>query len=322
MKRLQILFFSLLCCSVLMAQSDPSPTVFSQVGKAKLVKPGVKKKMKVRAGSALGQEGTLILKKNTTVGVFFDDGYTYLTGPGTFEVAPLMESSKLEESDFMGILGDQLVEVQHPYFNQGRSGFGSGGSSGPSSGPSAPVPPPSKKDIPGHGNKEADIVPLSPLSGKVSGKSVTFQWEPKSGEASDTYTLKIEDSAGEVVFSRDISGQSITLSAVEAALKSGVNYSWTVAKKSSADSNSGKTLFDYATNEGAINILERLNNDVAYQKAAPAAKALFEIAALERFEHKTEAVNRLMQARKNFKKNPLIRSMNRLYLWKYGLAPN
>lgn len=326
MKYLQTMLFSLLCCSVLIAQSDPSPTVFSQVGKAKLVKPGVKKKMKVRAGAALDQEGTLILKKNTTVGVFFDDGYTYLTGPGTFEVAPLMESSKLEESDFMEILGDKLQQVQHPFFNQGkRSGFGSGGTGGTgstntSTTTNSPLKPPSKPTQAGAGDKESGIKPIAPLKGKVAAGTVTFSWRPKAGNAGiSVYEVVVMNSSEEVVSRQETKGQSLTITTTEAGLTDKGEYSWKVSSKENSEVNSGPVEIEFLGADEISKALDRLRMDKAYQMASPASKLLMEVAILDRLKFVDAAFQRLSLAQKKYKKNPLVKAMSKYYKYDYGI---
>ncbi|SEP74132.1 hypothetical protein [Neolewinella agarilytica] len=326
MKYLQILLISLLSCSVLMAQSDPSPTVFSQVGKAKLVKPGVKKKMKVRAGSALGQEGTLVLKKNTTVGVFFDDGYTYLTGPGTFEVAPLMESSRLEESDFMEILGDKLQQVQHPFFNQSRrSGFGSGGSGGTgsttnSTTTNSPLKPPSKPTQAGAGDKESGIKPIAPLKGKIAAGIINFSWRPKAGNTGiSAYEVVVMNSSGDVVFRQEAKGQSLSVTTAQAGLTDKGKYSWKVSSKGNSEINSGPVEVEFQGADGVGKALDRLSSDKAYQMASPASKLLMEIATLDRLKFVDAAFQRLSIAQKKYKKNPLVKAMSKYYKYDYGI---
>ena len=328
MKYLQILLISLLSCSVLMAQSDPSPTVFSQVGKAKLVKPGVKKKMNVRAGAALGQEGTLVLKKNTTVGVFFDDGYTYLTGPGTFEVAPLMESSRLEESDFMEILGDKLQQVQHPFFNQSRrSGFGSGGSGGTgstsnntSSTTSSPLKPPKKPTQSGAGDKESGIKPIAPLKGKIAAGIINFSWRPKAGNAGiSSYEVTVMNSSGDVVFRQETKGKSLSVTTVQAGLTEKGEYSWKVSSKENDEINSGPVEVEFLGADGVGKALDRLSSDKAYQMASPASKLLMEVATLDRLKFVDAAFQRLSLAQKKYKKNPLVKAMSKYFEYDYGL---
>lgn len=322
MKCLQILLFGLLCCSVLMAQTDPSPTIFSQVGKAKLVKPGVKKKMKVRAGAALGQEGILILKKKATVGVFYEDGYTFLTGPGKFDVAPLRESSRLKESDFIDPLGKKLAEALDPWFYRPRSGFASGpaGSGGPSNNP---LEPPKKQETPGHGNKEATIVPLAPLQGKFSGNRLNFSWEPKQDHQDiQLYELTITDSADKVIFRQESSGMSMQVDAEAAGLATGSKYTWKVSDKADADSNSGIIEFEFTGDSGLSSLLKRIRSDEAYQQADPAAKLMIEAATLDRSNFATEAMNTIQLAQQQYKKNPLVQAMSHAMGYFKGLREN
>lgn len=307
MKTIYSLLFFLLLGTGLDAQENVDPIVFSQTGKAKFKAGPDSKKVKVSPGTDLALTGTLKLKKRSTLGLYNDGRYTFLTGPGTFTLADELAPAKTEESRVVSRLGEQLVVAIHPYFRTSSAGAGD----------IERDPPPSRPSRPGHGNKEAKVAPVVPYPGKVNGASITFQWELAPDLSSvPVYTLKVMDDDEQMLKEVSVTGTSRTLTAQELGLETGEVYLWEVTAIDQPDVSTGILEFEYADDTAPTNLRQRLMEEEAYRKASPAAKMLLEAATMENAEFYTEAYSILRAAEKEFKKDSLVEWMVRLFAWR------
>ncbi|MEO0731412.1 MAG: hypothetical protein AAFZ52_01155 [Bacteroidota bacterium] len=305
----------LLCCLVLAGglslQAQENPTVFSVVGKAKHTHGVDTLSFRVRPGNELDATGTIALKKNTTVGILYDEEFTFLTGPGEFSLEEALDD--MEESDALELLGARLEEASRPFFLD-RAGLVK---SDPK--PQMPQNPTSNNG----GNKDFQIIPLAPLEGKVSGQNIKFQWRLKEAVRSfRKVKVMVYDQDGAVLGDTITNKQEATLVASDLGLQTGNAYSWRIMAVENDGIQSREVTFRYLA-EGPLGEIQKdlIDDDEAYPKASATAKMLMESLLLEEEGFYTESGQRLREAVAVDKRDKLAKWLLAWHEWSYGLIP-
>lgn len=318
MKNVFLIFALLSLCFGAYAQSE-MPIVFSLNGKARLKTPDAEKAMKLQTGDQLAENGRIILKEGTEVGIIFDDEFIYLKEPGRYKVADLMAPGKTEESEATEIFNVKLQEAINPYFSTvklQRAGFAT-----TSTGSVRTSLPPKKGTRSGHGNKENTLVRKMPIGGKVTGPSINFGWiNQDSTFKPKGFDLIIMDDAGEVLLKQAVKGRNTMVDFSTLSIEPGSNFKWRAESKSDASKNTGDITVEYAAASAESAALELIKEDPAYQMASPAAKMLMEATAYEQANLLSKANETYKTVRQEFKKDRLGKLMYFAFLWRQDLV--
>jgi hypothetical protein len=294
---------------------DISPILYSLNGKAKYLPDDGSKSFLLSPGDELPLEGRLKFKKNTTLGIYYDYGYTYLNEAGTLALAPLMTSSNLTESDIAETLGNQLIEALHPYYQTIKatpSGFGDTGT--------GPVRPPQGGVVGGHGDRGIQLVRISPLGGKVTGNSITFSWEAKAEFAAVTnFTITLTDESGKTIHQEAVTGTSITMDVTTLGLQENKTYKWKVNASKDESISSGEISFEYVSAKELNNLIKTIQSDDCWIGASASAQLLIEAAVLEENDFRTNAESKFAEAYQTYNNNPLAETLYKAFLWRYDL---
>lgn len=313
MRNLVFILCSLFCISFLTAQ-DAEPILFSLEGNAKYLPANGGKAISLSPGDQLPLDGRIKLKSNTTLGIYYEYGYTYFDQKGKHDVEPLMQSSQLTEGDVIEVLGTQLIGSLHPYYasiTATKDGFGSG---------TGPVRPPKEEEKDGHGDGSIQLIRVSPLGGKIAGSNITFSWKSKEGYQSiNEFKLTIINQFDQVILDQMVSGTSITLDASSLELVENAQYLWQVTASDDEDIKSVQTAFTYVPASEMKSILDHAQAEDCWQKATPNARLLMDASVLEATDFVTAANAKFEQAYLSDKDNNLSASIYKAFLFRYGL---
>ncbi len=318
MKNVFLIFAFLSLCFSAYAQSE-MPIVFSLNGNARIKTPDAEKAIKLRTGDQLAENGRIILKEDTEVGIIFDDEFIYLKEPGRYQVAELMEPGKTEESEATELFNVRLQEAINPYFGTvklQRAGFAA-----LSTGSVRTSLPPKKGTRSGHGNKDNALVRKMPIGGKVSGPEVTFAWMLlDSSFKAKEFELMIMDPSGKVLLEKEVKKRNAIVDFSSLEIEPGSNFTWQVKSKSDPSKNTGEITVEYAPASAATEALQIIQEDPAYQMASPAAKMLMEATAYEQANLLSKASETYKTVRQEFKKDRLGKLMYFAFLWRHDLV--
>ncbi|MEO0341323.1 MAG: hypothetical protein AAF242_19195, partial [Bacteroidota bacterium] len=298
--------------------------VYSVEGKVRYLaddNPETKPK-KVVPGMKLSEEGTIIIREDGKVGIYFDELMGTVAKNGRHAVTAILDDPDLlEETDLAAIFGKNLEKAAHPYYagvKVSRAGFAAAG--GPKK-PPPPPPPPNNKGRHGHGDKAYKIIRVSPVGGKVSGDTLSFRWRLRdSVKVSNKLTLTVQSKEGEIMGTVPAKKIARTVPAKRFKLSEGSTYQWFVSSTEVDSIRSGPVEFQYVSHDEVNAIMLDLSNEKAYQSSTASAKLLMEASLLELKGFYMEAYDRLRTAIKTDKKNKLARNLHKAYLFKHDIV--
>ncbi len=318
MKKLSfICLFLIFCFAESIAQSNIKVIVYSKTGKVKYAAPGSTKFKNLNAGAELDLKGTLKILPGASLALYQDEEYAIFKEAGEKSVESLASNiNAFQEGDATEIFGEYLENAIHPYFGIVKvqnMGFSTSGDSG--------TPPPPKKGRDGAGNKNFKIIRLQPTGGKIADNTILFRWKlSEKDKKVKLFKFVLSSSSDEVLFEKEIDGNSYHFTSSDFQLSPGQSYKWKVSVADDSGKSTPNVSFDFVSASDQADVLKELSGEEMYQKADLTTRIMLEATALEEAEFLYKAMENYTIAKNLSKKNKLAQKMYKAFLWRYDMV--
>lgn len=306
-----------LTCLAFPLFSQQEPVVYSVDGRAKYspTEKGWFNYEPLKTGMRLNKNGRLKLKGGTTVSLLYDEQYATITAKGRQSINRILEDfGRFRENTYTVLLQERVEEANDPFFFYIDEEPGLASTTKPTK------PKYESKEGDGHGDADANLLPITTNGGKVAGSDFFVSWAPKEGvEAPGQYVFKLTDDNGKALFETTTGERNLTVRAAEAQLTAGKFYRWQAIAADNPSVRTPSVTIEYVAEDAIEAVLKPLRNDPIFQSADPAARLLLEAVALEQNGFQESAGLRYRSAMEQDPDHDLARALYKAFLWRQGL---